>query len=238
MNQPIPYSSLLRFTLLKNFSLYLRQTSPCPAVSSQLPPSDPPSSTLPLPRIGQEAETWDPHQRCQQLSIGSLGETKASTYGYGRGGGRGTHTSALGYADSRPTPPLPRTWRLHHHRSRHHLLPWSKENPESRNTERESRSMTIRSPPPKGFDSDPLKREGRPKPKKKPGVHSEPEDGGQLPSASASTSWPRSNAKDLAHWSAVIIEVSEEEGGSPHLPRRPDPESPLLELVEPTGLVY
>ena len=96
--------------------------------------------------------------------------------------------------------------------------------------------MMIRSP--EGFYSDPPKGESRPKPKKKPGVHSEPGDVGQSPSVSASTYWPTSNAKDLAQCSTVIIEAPEEEGESPHLPRRPDPEPPLSELPETTGLVY
>ena len=80
---------------------------------------------------------------------------------------------------------------------------------------------------PEGLDSDPPKEKNRP----------EPGDAGQSTSVSASTSRPRSNAKDPAYKSAEMIEDSEE-GGSllfPHPPRRPDPESPLSELSEPTG---
>ena len=48
----------------------------------------------------------------------------------------------------------------------------------------------------------------------------------------------RSNAKDPAYTSVEIVEDRDEEGGSPvlpHPPGRPDPESPLSDLSEPTG---
>jgi hypothetical protein len=82
--------------------------------------------------------------------------------------------------------------------------------------------------PPKGLDSDPPKEKNCP----------EPGDAGQPTSVSTSTSRSRSNAKDPAHRGAEIIKDSDEERGSlllPRPPRRPDPESPLSDLSEPTG---
>jgi hypothetical protein len=93
-------------------------------------------------------------------------------------------------------------------------------------------------PPPERLDSDPPKEKSPPKPKKKPSVRPKPGDAGQPSSVSASTSQPGSNVKDPVYKNAEIVEDSDEEGESfvlPRLSRRPDPESPLSDLSEPTG---
>jgi hypothetical protein len=211
---------------------------PAPAVSSQLPPSDPPSSTPLLPTSTPESAKKRRHgavaDDADESPLNPLKKRKRQRVVMDKEEGGEAHVPpprAIATVDqpppnffassssSLPPPPAP----VIRGESR-------KKKPVK------GRQVADDAPPPEGFDSDPPKEKSRLKPKKKP--RPEPGDAGQSTSVSASASRSRSNAKDPAYKSAEIVEDSDEEGGSlllPHPPRRPDPESPLSDLSEPTG---
>jgi len=94
-------------------------------------------------------------------------------------------------------------------------------------------------PLPEVTDPEPPKeKKGRPKPRKKSGLHPEPSEAVEQSSVSASTSLPRSDAKG-PYKSVEIIDDSDEEAGPlvlPPPPRLVDPQSPLSDLSEPVNL--
>ena len=207
---------------------------PAPAISSQLPPSDPPSSILPLP-------TSTPESAKKRRRVADAGDADESPLNLSKkrkrqrvamddGGVNETHVPpprAIATDDqppdffassssSLPPPPAP-------------VVP-----AESR------KKPTDDAPLPEVTDPGLLKeKKGRPKPKKKPGVHPESSKVGQSLSISASTSRPRSNAKDPLYKSAEIVDDLDKEADSfvpPPQPRLVDSQSPLSDLSEPTDL--
>ena len=213
---------------------------PAPAVSSQLPPSDPPSSTLPLPtstpesakKRRQVADTDDADKsplnpskkRKRQHVIIDDDKDKEARLSPPRVAVIDQPPPNFFASSSSSLPPPP--------------APVIQGGPRKKEPVKR-KQPTHDVPPPEVVDSGPPReKKGRPKPKRKSVVHPEPTEAGQPSSVSASTSRPKSNAKDLAYKSAEIVDDSDEEVGSlvlPPPPPRPDSQSPLSDLSEPTG---
>ena len=208
---------------------------PALAVSSQLPPSDPPSSTLPLP-------TSTPESARKRRQASGAGDADESPLNLSRkrkrqrvaidDGDNELHVFSprdiattdqppnffASSSSSLPPPPAP-------------IFP-----AESRKKLAKRKRPTADAPLPEVTDPGPPKeKKGRPKPRKKSGVHPEPSEVVESPPVSAPGSRPRSDARDT-YKSAEIIVDSDEEAGPlvlPPPPRLADSQSPLSDLSEP-----
>ena len=203
------------------------------AVSSQLPPSDPPSSTLPLPTSTPESAK----KRRRVADGGDPGESplnpsKKRKHGEDDNDAHVPLPRAIATADQPPPnffassssslPPPP--------------APVGQAEPgKKKPTKRKQPANNAH--PPEVADPEPLKeKKGRPKPKKKSGVLPEPTEVGQPSSISASTFRPKS--KEPVYKSAEIIDDSDEEADLLTLPPPPHlmgSQSPLSDLSEQTN---
>ena len=210
---------------------------PVPAVSSQLPPSDPPSSMLLLPTSTPESAK----KRRQMSDVDNIGESplnppkrrKRQSVVVGDEADNQAHAppprgiEAFGppppsffasSSSSLPPPPAP--------------VVLAGKKPAKPKQVPDSDDV----PPPEVVDSHLPKGKKR-QPKKKSNVHPKSSEAGKS-SISASTSRARLSTKDTVYKSAEIVEDSDEEGEAlilPLPPRLPNSESPLSDLSEPTG---
>jgi len=210
---------------------------PAPAVSSQLPPSDPPSSTLPLPISTPEsakkrrqlpyADDADesPPKKQKHQRVDTDNEDNSRTHAPPPRGMAFDPPPPNFFASSSsslPPPPAPLV--------RGEL---------GKKKAVKRKQATDDPPPPEVVDPDPPKvGKSRPKPKKKSGVHPEPNEVGKSSPIPTTTSRSRSNAKAPVYKSADTIGDSDEEGGSlvlPPPPRISGSESPLSDLPETIG---
>ena len=211
---------------------------PAPAVSSQLPPSDPPSSTLPLPistpesakkrrQVPDADDESPPKKRKHQRVVTDDDDNDDSRTHAPPPRGMATFDPPppnffASSSSSLPPPPAPVV----------------RGEPGKKKTVKRKQAADD-PPPPEAVDSDPLKvGKSRPKPKKRSGVHPEPNEVGRTSSIPTTTSRSRSNAEAPVYKSAEIVDDSDEDGGSlvlPPPPRIPHSESPLSDLPETTG---
>jgi len=212
---------------------------PAPAVSSQLPPSDPPSSTLPLP-------TSTPESAKKRRQVANTDDADKSPLNPSKK--RKRQHVIVDDEDNEAHLPPPRAVAIdqpppNFFASSSSSLP-PPPAPVIQGEPRKKKPVKRKQPtgdvsPPEVVDSEPPReKKGRPKPKRKSGVHPEPGEAGKPSSVSASASRPRPNAKDPTYKSAEIVDDSDEEAGSlvlPPQPRRPNSQSPLSDLSDQTG---
>ena len=209
---------------------------PALAVSSQLPPSDPPSSTLPLPTSTPESAK----KRKKAVGTGDTGESPSNPPTRWKrqrvfiddeddDHGRMPPPRAIAIADEPPPnffasssslPPPP--------------APVVRESGKKKPAKR--KQAVDDAPLSEVLDPEPPKeKKSRPKPKRKSGVMvlPEPTEVGRSPPISS----PRPNARDRTYKSAEIVDDSDGEQdilALPPPPRLADSQSPLSDLSEPT----
>lgn len=203
-----------------------------PAISSQLPPSDPPSSTLPLP-------TSTPESAKKRSRVADTGDTSESPLNPSKKQWR--QRAVMDDEDDTRTMPMIDQPPPSFFASSSSSLPpppapvGQGEPGKKKPTKRKQPAGDA--PPPEVVGLEPPReKKSRPKPKKKSIVLPEPSEVGQSSTISTSVSRPRS--KDPAYKSAEIIDDSDEEANLVTLPpphHLADSQSPLSDLSEPTN---
>ena len=211
---------------------------PAPAVSSQLPPSDPPS-TLPLP-------TSTPESAKKRRQVAATGDIDESPLNLSKKRKR-RRVVVNDEDDNDAHVPPPRAMATVDQPPPNFFASSSSSLPPppapvvqgaSRKKPAKRKKFTDDAFPPDVANLEPPKEKNtRSKPKQKSGVRPDPSDVGQSPSVSASTSRSKVNARDPAYKSAEIVDDSDKEADSLTLPLPPHPvesQSPLSDLSEPT----
>ena len=203
---------------------------PIPAISSQLPPSDPPSSTIPLPTSTPESAK----KRRQVPDFYGVEESRSSSSKKRKQ----QHVAIDDDEDNRTRISRPQAIEMDDQPPPNFFASSSSSHPpppaplaQGEYIPLERNLLTDNVPPPEAIGSDrPREKKSRPKPKKKYVAQPDTNNVEKLSSISASTSRRRLDAEGPVYKSAEVVGDSDEEAGLLVLP---PPESHQLDHQSP-----